>query len=169
MGSTSVFSKTSRPQRGRLKGSFKNVVCHAGIGPDQLALYGPELEEKLKEYGSRIASGSIMAETLPRFENHVRINPHVKDTWGIPVLHTRQRMARMSAVFTTTRKIPAPNSSKRPVSRSSERILRTVSRARASMSLVHAVWAMIQKRACSTNGTKATTLRTCLWLMEAAS
>jgi choline dehydrogenase-like flavoprotein len=24
---------------------------------------------------------------LPRFENHVRINPDVKDEWGIPALH----------------------------------------------------------------------------------
>jgi choline dehydrogenase-like flavoprotein len=64
-----------------------NINSGARLGPDQLGLYGAELEQKLAEYGSRVASGSIMAETLPRVENHVRINPNLKDPWGIPVLH----------------------------------------------------------------------------------
>jgi choline dehydrogenase-like flavoprotein len=28
-----------------------------------------------------------MGEVLPRFENHVRINPNLKDEWGIAALH----------------------------------------------------------------------------------
>jgi choline dehydrogenase-like flavoprotein len=30
---------------------------------------------------------TTMGEVLPRVENHVRINPAVKDAWGIPALH----------------------------------------------------------------------------------
>jgi len=33
---------------------------------------------------------TTMGEVLPRFENHVTLDPHRKDAWGIPVLHIRQ-------------------------------------------------------------------------------
>lgn len=57
------------------------------LGPDTLCMYGTELDAWLKEHGDRIVGGTIMGETLPRFENHVRINKDVSDSWGIPVLH----------------------------------------------------------------------------------
>jgi choline dehydrogenase-like flavoprotein len=34
---------------------------------------------------------TTMGEVLPRKENFVRINPDVKDEWGIPVLHINQK------------------------------------------------------------------------------
>src|SRR6266568_8701386 len=36
-------------------------------------------------------TGSIFGERVPRYENHVRINQHVTDAWGIPVLHVEVR------------------------------------------------------------------------------
>jgi choline dehydrogenase-like flavoprotein len=64
------------------------MISGAGrLGPDQLCIYGAELQEKLSQYESRIVTANIMAETLPRLENHVRINKDVVDPWGIPVLH----------------------------------------------------------------------------------
>jgi choline dehydrogenase-like flavoprotein len=34
---------------------------------------------------------TCMGEVLPRYENFVRINPSVKDEWGIPALHIRHK------------------------------------------------------------------------------
>ena len=32
-----------------------------------------------------------MGEVLPRFENHVSIDPNLRDAWGIPALHIQHR------------------------------------------------------------------------------
>jgi choline dehydrogenase-like flavoprotein len=75
----------------RAKNFIRRYVMNVGGGgnpaPELLASYGTELDEKLRQYGGLIAQGGLMGETLPRFENHVRINKNVKDAWGIPVLH----------------------------------------------------------------------------------
>ncbi|MBI4910134.1 MAG: GMC family oxidoreductase, partial [Acidobacteria bacterium] len=54
-------------------------------------LYGEELLKAMNENAGAGFSMTTMGEALPRHENHVRINPNVKDEWGIPVLHISQR------------------------------------------------------------------------------
>ena len=49
--------------------------------------YGAELEQALESYRGSGISVTIMGSVLPRYENHVRLNPEVTDAWGIPVLH----------------------------------------------------------------------------------
>jgi choline dehydrogenase-like flavoprotein len=59
--------------------------------PELLALYGEALQKELAELEGAAFSMTTMGEVLPRFENHVRINPSVTDDWGIPVLHISQK------------------------------------------------------------------------------
>jgi choline dehydrogenase-like flavoprotein len=54
-------------------------------------LYGESLLKELSEVSGAGFSMTTMGEALPRFENHVRINPDKNDEWGIPVLHITQR------------------------------------------------------------------------------
>jgi choline dehydrogenase-like flavoprotein len=53
--------------------------------------YGDALLKELSELSNTSFTMTTMGEVLPRFEHHVRINPEVKDEWGIPALHITQR------------------------------------------------------------------------------
>ncbi|MGH9469484.1 MAG: GMC oxidoreductase [Terriglobia bacterium] len=48
--------------------------------------FGAKFKEDIKKYYATVAGISSFGEVLPRFENHVTVDPEVKDTWGIPVL-----------------------------------------------------------------------------------
>jgi len=52
-----------------------------------LPLYGEPLLKELENLRGAGFSMTTMGEVLPRRENHCRINPDVKDAWGIPALH----------------------------------------------------------------------------------
>ncbi|MBM3725374.1 MAG: GMC family oxidoreductase [Acidobacteria bacterium] len=56
-----------------------------------LPLYGEPLLRELQNLQGTGFSMTTMGEVLPRFENHVRIDPNVKDAWGIPNLHITAR------------------------------------------------------------------------------
>lgn len=71
-----------------LRGYALNVTSHLGpLEPRNFAAYGEELQRKLDEYNGSAFHMTIMGEVIGRYENHVRINKDVTDTWGIPVLH----------------------------------------------------------------------------------
>ncbi|MBU3004246.1 GMC oxidoreductase [Paraglaciecola arctica] len=55
-------------------------------GSQQVGI-GSELKQQLRDPGVWQMRLSGAGECLPRYENHVRINPDVTDAWGIPVLH----------------------------------------------------------------------------------
>jgi choline dehydrogenase-like flavoprotein len=55
--------------------------------PKNLPLYGEELTRELQELNNSSFSMTTMGEVIARRENHIRINPEVKDEWGIPALH----------------------------------------------------------------------------------
>lgn len=59
--------------------------------PRYLPLYGEALLKELAALNGSGFSMTTMGEVLPRKENHVRINPDVKDEWGIPALHITQK------------------------------------------------------------------------------
>jgi choline dehydrogenase-like flavoprotein len=48
--------------------------------------WGEELQKQLDSVRGAGFSATAMGEVLPRYENHVAIDPQVKDAWGIPVL-----------------------------------------------------------------------------------
>jgi choline dehydrogenase-like flavoprotein len=74
-----------------IKGYCIGINSGGSPSPDYFPLYGEELQAKLDSYAGSCVSGSIFGERVARFENHVRINPDVKDRWGIPVLHIEAR------------------------------------------------------------------------------
>lgn len=53
--------------------------------------YGEALLKELNELANTAFSMTAMGEVLPRREHYARIDPNVKDEWGIPSLHITQR------------------------------------------------------------------------------
>ena len=78
-------------KRNFIKGYCVGINSGASASPHFFPLYGAELQAKLDSYANSCVSGGIFGERVARFENHVRINPDVKDRWGIPVLHIEAR------------------------------------------------------------------------------
>lgn len=48
--------------------------------------FGADYKRTVRERASAFIQMGSFGELLPRFENHVRLDPAVKDAWGIPVL-----------------------------------------------------------------------------------
>ena len=59
--------------------------------PKYLPGYGDAWLKQLSELNNTGFSLTTMGEVLPRYENHVRLSPTVKDHWGIPVLDITHR------------------------------------------------------------------------------
>jgi choline dehydrogenase-like flavoprotein len=74
-----------------IKGYCLNISSGASAAPNHFPLYGEELQAKLDSYANSCVTAGIFGERVARYENHVRINPDVKDKWGIPVLHIEAR------------------------------------------------------------------------------
>jgi choline dehydrogenase-like flavoprotein len=55
--------------------------------PRYFPLYGEALFKELAETSNAGFNLTTMGEVLPRYENYARIDPEVKDAWGIPTLH----------------------------------------------------------------------------------
>ena len=53
--------------------------------------YGEALLKTLADVAGTSFSMTTMGEVLPRHENYARINPEVKDEWGIPALHLNHK------------------------------------------------------------------------------
>lgn len=48
--------------------------------------FGKQFKNDVRDHAGAFISMGAFGEVLPRFENHVAIDPEVKDRWGIPVL-----------------------------------------------------------------------------------
>lgn len=48
--------------------------------------FGKQFKKDVRDHAGAFISMGAFGEVLPRFENHVAIDPEVKDRWGIPVL-----------------------------------------------------------------------------------
>lgn len=59
---------------------------YPGMTPDAklFPAWGEELEDLVASHRGAGLGTTIMGEVLPRFENHVTLDPTVKDIWGIP-------------------------------------------------------------------------------------
>jgi glucoside 3-dehydrogenase (cytochrome c) catalytic subunit len=68
----------------QMGGSGRQLGWSRGI--NQVGI-GENLKAQLRDPGPWQMRLSGAGECLPRYENFVRINPDVKDAWGIPVLH----------------------------------------------------------------------------------
>jgi choline dehydrogenase-like flavoprotein len=86
------FRNLSKSERNNfIKGYCMTVTSGVSASPHFFPLYGEELQAKLDRYANACVTGGIFGERVPRYENHVRINPDVTDKWGIPVLHIEAR------------------------------------------------------------------------------
>ena len=83
------LSKTDK--RNFIKGYCLHIESGGNASPNYFPLYGEELQQKVDSYAGSCLSGGIFGERVARYENHVRINKDVVDTWGIPVLHIEAR------------------------------------------------------------------------------
>lgn len=48
--------------------------------------FGEEYKKNVRDYAGAVIGMGGFGEVLPRFENQVELDPHLKDAWGIPVL-----------------------------------------------------------------------------------
>ncbi len=66
------------------------VAFSAGRGMDQPGMesFGANFKESLTKPGPWHVYMMMQGETVPRYENHVRLSPDKKDAWGIPQLVT---------------------------------------------------------------------------------
>ena len=48
--------------------------------------FGEEYKKSVRAYAGAVISMGAFGEVLPRFENQLELDPHLKDAWGIPVL-----------------------------------------------------------------------------------
>ena len=48
--------------------------------------FGEEYKKKVRDYAGALFSYGGFGEVLPRYENHVAIDPDLKDAWGVPAL-----------------------------------------------------------------------------------
>jgi choline dehydrogenase-like flavoprotein len=82
------------PRFTNLKGKDKNYLrgyafdFSTGGTPEAryFPFWGEELQRAVDSCRNAGFSCTVMGEVLPRYENHVRIDPKVVDEWGIPVL-----------------------------------------------------------------------------------
>ena len=87
------------PRFRNLKAGEKNFLCgyafdfYSGGTPQAkyFPLYGEALLKELADVSNTGFGLTTMGEVLPRYENFARINPDVKDEWGIPTLHITQK------------------------------------------------------------------------------
>jgi choline dehydrogenase-like flavoprotein len=75
-----------------LRGYALNLYSNTGpVSPHLFAEYGQPLHDKMDSYHSSTISAGIMGEVLARYENHVSIDPVVKDAWDIPALRIQTK------------------------------------------------------------------------------
>lgn len=83
-----------RNLKGREKDFIRGYAYDFGSGFTPATRYLPGYGEELYRLEADLAGAGFamttMGEVLPRWENHVRIDPNRKDAWGIPVLHISQ-------------------------------------------------------------------------------
>ncbi len=86
------FRNVSGPAMDYVRG----YQMHAGASPGSWTRglragsgVGAELKQNLRRPGPWTLILIAQGETLPRYENRVELDPHVKDAWGVPALHIR--------------------------------------------------------------------------------
>ncbi len=85
------FRNVQKREKNFLRGYAADFGSGGTPDPKILPLFGKPLQEELASlHGTEIAF-TTMGEVLPRYENFVRIDPGVRDAWGIPSLHIEQK------------------------------------------------------------------------------
>ncbi|NID12684.1 GMC oxidoreductase [Fibrivirga algicola] len=82
------FRNVHRQETDFLRGYMVAFSAARGRGVTGEATFGAEFKEDQTKPGPWHTYMMMQGETVPRFENHVRLSPDLKDQWGIPQLVT---------------------------------------------------------------------------------
>ncbi len=85
------FRNVKTREKNFLRGYASDLYPGQTPDPKLFPTWGEELQRQLDEHRGAAIGTTIMGEVLPRFENHVRLDPKTTDAWGIPVLHFQCR------------------------------------------------------------------------------
>ncbi len=81
------FRNVKERQKNFVRGYTYDFHSGGTPNPKLIPKYGEPLLKELASLQGSSFNMTAMGEVLPRKENHARIDPQVKDHWGIPVLH----------------------------------------------------------------------------------
>lgn len=82
------FRNVHRQEMDFLRGYMVAFSSGRGRGVPGEETFGAAFKDNLTKPGSWSTYMMIQGETVPRYENHVRLSPDQKDRWGIPQLVT---------------------------------------------------------------------------------
>ena len=85
------FRNLKNREKNFIRGYAADYSCGGTPDASYFPAYGAALQKQLASAEGSEFSMTTMGEVLPRYESHVRIDPGVKDAWGIPSLHIEQK------------------------------------------------------------------------------
>jgi choline dehydrogenase-like flavoprotein len=85
------FRNLKTKEKNFIRGYASDLIPGASPDGKYFPFWGAELQKAIDSHRGAGVGTTIMGEVLPRFENHVRLDPRVVDAWGIPVLNIRCR------------------------------------------------------------------------------
>ena len=85
------FRNLDRREKNFIRGYAYDFGSGGTPNPKYIPKYGEPLLKELADVSGAGFDLTTMGTVLPRFEHGVRINPDVKDAWGIPTLHITQK------------------------------------------------------------------------------
>jgi choline dehydrogenase-like flavoprotein len=85
------FRNLDKREKNFLRGYSFDFYSGGTPNAKYFPLYGAALQKALADTAGAGFGMTCMGEVLPRYENFVRIDKDVKDEWGIPALHIRQK------------------------------------------------------------------------------
>jgi choline dehydrogenase-like flavoprotein len=81
------FRNVKSKEKNFVRGYTYDFYSGGTPNPRLIPLYGEALLKEMAALGNSAFGMTTMGEVIPRAENHVRINPAVKDAWDIPAAH----------------------------------------------------------------------------------
>ncbi|QQS46377.1 MAG: GMC family oxidoreductase [Acidobacteriota bacterium] len=85
------FRNLKTREKNFLRGYATDIYTGGTPDAKYYPVWGEELNRAMESHRGASIGTTIMGEVLPRYENHVRLDPKVRDAWGIPVLNFRCR------------------------------------------------------------------------------
>ncbi|MBO0932611.1 GMC oxidoreductase [Fibrella aquatilis] len=82
------FRNVHRQETDFQRGYMVAFSASRGRGVPTEASFGPEFKEAMTKAGNWHVYMMMQGETVPRYENHLRLSKDLKDQWGIPQLVT---------------------------------------------------------------------------------
>jgi choline dehydrogenase-like flavoprotein len=85
------FRNLDTKEKDFIRGYSVDFGSGGAPNPKYFPLYGEALQKAVESHRNTGFNATTMGSVLPRFENHVSIDPVVKDAWGIPSLRIQAR------------------------------------------------------------------------------